>query len=165
MGLTRAALIAGTTQATDATSASAQVAANSNSGSRELSAAQLAITRFRATVNTIPATIPAPTLNTVELKTMRSTCPRFAPSARRIPNSFVRCTTVYETTLYNPTDAKASASAANPPNSHDTSCPRAYSGSRVIQCSRSFTSPLVCWSWSTEFTAALTECTSGSGDP
>ena len=41
-----------------------------------------------------PATIPVPTLATVDRNTMPRTCPFFAPSAMRMPNSFVRCTTV-----------------------------------------------------------------------
>src|SRR5579863_9330339 len=103
MGSTPEARQAGRAQASVATSDNTNVAARSRRGSRELSAAQLAITLLRARVRTTPARIPPPTLNTVELKTMRRTWARLAPRAMRIPNSLVRWATVYETTLNSPT--------------------------------------------------------------
>ena len=66
-------------QASVATSESTNVAPSSSRGSRELSAAQLAITLFSAIVSTTPATIPAPTLTTVDRNTIPRTCAVLAP--------------------------------------------------------------------------------------
>ena len=79
MGSTAAARRAGREQATVATKARVSVDAASRRGSRELSSAQSAMTLFKARLSARPATMPAPTLVTVEAKTMRSKWPRGAP--------------------------------------------------------------------------------------
>jgi len=56
--------------------------------------AHFAMIWFRATERAVPTKIPAPRLTDADLKTIRSTSTRRAPSAIRIPNSLVRCATV-----------------------------------------------------------------------
>ena len=96
--------------------------------SRELPSAHRASTLLRAKVSATPAARPLPTLTTVEANTTPRTCPGCAPRAMRMPNSFVRCSTENETTLYRPVAASASAKTAKEPNSQATRCSCAHSG-------------------------------------
>ena len=63
-------------------------------GSRGFPCAHFAMIWFRAGERAIPPKIPAPQLIDADLKTIRSTSARRAPSAMRIPNSLIRCATV-----------------------------------------------------------------------
>src|ERR1700746_1283101 len=85
------------------------VAQSKITGSRALPSPHLATRPLSPRHRTTPANKPPPTLIVVEANTIQSTCLRCAPSAIRIPNSFVRCATVYETTLYSPTTESSSA--------------------------------------------------------
>jgi len=108
-GFRRAARNAGSAQAMADTKTSRIVPSRRMIGLFGFPATHLAMILFRAKVKARPIRIPHPTLTNVDAKTIRNTWPRCAPSAMRIPNSFVRCATVYDTTLNRPTAASTSA--------------------------------------------------------
>ena len=89
MGSIDAARRAGATHAITATASSRRVTPPRINGSRELS-----VTHPDATLSKIrhirtPASSPAPTFQDVPASTMRTTSRALAPSAMRMPNSFV----------------------------------------------------------------------------
>ena len=60
---------------------------------------------------------PSPVVRAVETKVSTRTFQRGAPSAVRIPNSRVRCSTEYATTLARPIAARPRATNENTPKS------------------------------------------------
>src|SRR5258707_11134412 len=112
-----AARHAGTTQAATATSSNNSAEASRVSGSRELPLAHDTTTRFSATLSPSPIANPKPSMVPVDASTSRMMLVRGAPSAMRIPTSWVRCVTANDTTLYSPVAASASANTANSENS------------------------------------------------
>src|SRR5258708_13566942 len=98
-GLTDAARQAGATQATTDTRIRIIAAPSKVSGSRGLPPAHAPTTRPRATLSPSPTTIPAASINAVELIPNRRTLVRGAPRAIRMPTSCVRCVTANDTTL------------------------------------------------------------------
>src|SRR2546425_73679 len=121
MGSVAAARRAGTKHASVAATTRRRVTAARTTGSRELSVTHFVATLSKATLNRMPAASPLPTFTAVDDSTMRKTSEALAPRAIRIPNSFVRVATPYETTLYKPTEARASAKIEKIPNSVATS--------------------------------------------
>src|SRR5947199_9616966 len=112
-GFTVAARQAGIKHAIAATSVSSDDDANKVSGSRGLPPpAQDETVRLSAMLKTTPTDTPAPSTTAVELTTRRRILTRCAPTAMRMPTSCVRCVTAYQTTLYRPVAARASASTA-----------------------------------------------------
>src|SRR6266480_3394025 len=94
IGSTADARRAGIAQANPDTKPRSKVPAKRMAGSRGFACAHFAMIWFRANERAIPPKIPAPRLTDADLKTIRSTSARCAPSAMRIPNSLVRCATV-----------------------------------------------------------------------
>src|SRR5580700_4766908 len=138
MGSTEDALHEGSRHANPATASSTKDTPTISHGSCALFSTQREMTLFKPRLSTSPASNPEPTLTPADAVTFHNTSFFLAPSAMRMPNSLVRCTTEYETTLYKPTAANTSASTENAPNRIDTSRPLATSGSFRIQTSRSF---------------------------
>jgi hypothetical protein len=94
IGSTFAARRAGIAQANPATKPRRIVPARRMTGSRGFPCIHFDMIWLRASERTTPAKIPAPMLPNADLNTIRNKSPRGAPSARRIPNSLVRCATV-----------------------------------------------------------------------
>jgi len=94
-----AARHAGATQATTDTRTRIEAAPSNVSGSRGLPPAHALTTRPSTTLSPTPATMPAASINAVELITNRRMLVRGAPKAIRMPTSCVRCVTANETTL------------------------------------------------------------------
>ena len=82
--------------------------------------------------NARPMTMPAAALTSAMRAAIHSTCVRGAPSARRTPNSVVRCATLYATRLKMPTSASPSAMAEKTPNRMEKSRWRLYCASRSM---------------------------------
>ena len=89
--------------------------------------------------------IPDATLAPAEDIATLSTCRREAPSAMRMPNSLVLCTTEYESTLNSPIAHRNNATIENPAKSAEYA-PLAHTGSFLIHVSRSAITPYDCWS-------------------
>lgn len=117
------ALRAGTNAADAAAKINNTIAATKSIGLCALPSAHRASSLLNARLSTTPPASPPITLVDVDANTSRNTCAPLAPSAIRIPNSFVLCATLYETTLKSPVAASASARMENPPNIPDTSRP------------------------------------------
>src|SRR5690242_2738154 len=88
------ALRAGTNAASAAAKINNAVAAMKRIGFCTLPSAHRARSLLNARLSTTPPASPPITLVAVDANTSRSTCAPFAPSAMRMPNSFVLCATV-----------------------------------------------------------------------
>jgi hypothetical protein len=89
IGSTEAARRAGSRQAKPATAISRTVTAPSRKGSRELSVTHFAAIESNRMLKTSPAANPAATWTSIAETTIRTTSRASAPTAIRIPNSFV----------------------------------------------------------------------------
>ena len=98
-------------------------------GSRRVACAHDCDTLFHAIANARPAAVPPPRTAIFDAKTMPKTCPRAAPSKRRIPNFPVRNKTAYETMLWSPAAARARAKPAKTARTHAARCSCCHSGS------------------------------------
>ena len=65
-----------------------------------------------------PSVVATPMMRSPRATTIRTTSPRPAPSAMRIPISRVRCATAYDMTPYTPITASTSARSANGDGEH-----------------------------------------------
>ena len=90
MGWMVAARQAGKTQAIAATATRSSAEASSVSGSRELLPAHDATIRLSTMLSATPTVIPMPSMAAVDVNTSRMMLARCAPSAMRIPTSWVR---------------------------------------------------------------------------